>query len=1162
MARAPKFPEFGGPKAPPGMEIVDVGSLYGVTSAKDLNNAHTPSGPQQQTVAGENSLIPIIYGRRRVGGRVAGAKITSTGALLLLVVWCVGEIDAVETVYINDAAVPAGVSVTNYTGTATQGTDASLVANYAGFTDTMRGVAYSVIVIPTSANISGFPRMTAVIRGLKVDVPDAAYVNLNGSSSYFATLSSTANSITTEDFSIRACLAPTLWAWAAHTQCIVSKWNATTNTRGWMLALNATGNLVLTISTNGTLVQTYTSSAAVGFSAAAMGWVRVEFDLTNGTNSTATFYTSADGITWTQLGTVQTGTIVASMFNTTQAVGIGASADSLNFYAGKVFVVYVTTPSKVAVDFLPWERLPGDSTWVASTGDTMAGQGGAVVNTLMSAWTEAPAAFVADLITNATYGMGKRVDFAYALAAYNYNREQITGTGGTEDRHKCGLSLDQSQPSTEWINVMRDYAHCWVVPEGDLYYLIPDKATTPVATFNTANIIEGSLEIDRREAMNQPTCVQVTYTDATMNPWRDVTISKFLPGVLGGSVPRRMSQVSKQGLTRYSEADRYSTERLNESTLCDTTIRFRADDTGALVRIGDIIEVTHPIGFAAVTGYPNGKPFRVLKSAPAGRGGRWDITALEYDPSQYSSAVVTAPSLVDTTLPSPANPPDVTGLTVAEALYQTKDGLYQSKITCTWSLPATFPTSFVQGYRVECFNGSIAGVKEFSFDTSDTTFVLPPLKELQLYAVRVTVISTVRATSPGVIATVTPQGKFLPPSDVPSMSGFEAGGRVFLSWGAAIDLSIDTIRYEIRYGATTNTWDTATRIDRVSALTWASPGFPTGTYRFFIKALDSVGNYSANAIFSDVTVSVDNAAFSAYSYIDQPVTHFASTEFTLQGSRYATTDWADGVEFGHATQLNTSGVFNDGAMGGTVFTQPHRSAQRFGTPYVSITNHANYAVGTVFTIEAWVFPFTTAGRGTVFGTRKTNPAGSWGLEVGQGNVLARTNSFSLTGNGVVFAEAVDNTIPSNKWSHICAVVNGTTAGACKLYINGVEVTYQQTNAYTCVNNTDAKYIGKGLDASPIQFNGLIVRTKFWNKALTVAQILTSMQYHNDPTAIGGMVGAWQGNDDTEGGTSTAYADSSTTANAGAIVGTPTGGRGTTCASTRLISARSSTAPSR
>lgn len=157
---------------PPGYVIVDVGALIAQTSAQQLNRAASSAGEQQAMVAGENSIIPIIYGFRRVGAKIIAA-VQHNGNLLLGCVWGQGECDAVVSTQLNDAALPAGVTVTSYLGTSTQTPDPSLVAAFAAqspprvYADALAGTCYSVFVIPPNVT-TGFPRPTAVVRGLKV----------------------------------------------------------------------------------------------------------------------------------------------------------------------------------------------------------------------------------------------------------------------------------------------------------------------------------------------------------------------------------------------------------------------------------------------------------------------------------------------------------------------------------------------------------------------------------------------------------------------------------------------------------------------------------------------------------------------------------------------------------------------------------------------------------------------------------------------------------------------------------------------------------------------------------------------------------------------------------------------------------------------------------
>ena len=130
----------------------------------------------QETLAGSESIIPIVYGKAQLGGRIAIATIYQ-GKLVLCSVWCMGEVNSI-TVKINDAAPPAGVTVTSYRGTPSQGVDPILAAAISGFSDRMVytdpkwgsvGIAYSVVTIPAGLEtINGYPSLTAEIQGRKV----------------------------------------------------------------------------------------------------------------------------------------------------------------------------------------------------------------------------------------------------------------------------------------------------------------------------------------------------------------------------------------------------------------------------------------------------------------------------------------------------------------------------------------------------------------------------------------------------------------------------------------------------------------------------------------------------------------------------------------------------------------------------------------------------------------------------------------------------------------------------------------------------------------------------------------------------------------------------------------------------------------------------------
>jgi len=149
----------------------------GRKTATQINKAATSPQQRTATVAASGALLPITYGRDNVPGLIFAKGLISTD-LVLGVIWSIGEIDAIEKVYINDvdASTISGVTITNYLGTSTQTADATLTSAISGYADTLtfagklrtRGIAYTVARITTAAAITGFPRFRATIRGLKI----------------------------------------------------------------------------------------------------------------------------------------------------------------------------------------------------------------------------------------------------------------------------------------------------------------------------------------------------------------------------------------------------------------------------------------------------------------------------------------------------------------------------------------------------------------------------------------------------------------------------------------------------------------------------------------------------------------------------------------------------------------------------------------------------------------------------------------------------------------------------------------------------------------------------------------------------------------------------------------------------------------------------------
>lgn len=169
---------------------------------------------------------------------------------------------------------------------------------------------------------------------------DTSYVYLPGVAANCLSVPSSSALNITGDIDIRAQIAPDSWLGVTNT--IVSKWSNQTQARAYrlLLGIDATLYLVWCYDTLNNFVQV-NSTAPVPFTGSQVGWVRVVLDVDNGASGNdVKFYTSTDGVTWTQLGSTVTTAGVTSINGTsTQDLLVGAWSigRDQNMISGKVY---------------------------------------------------------------------------------------------------------------------------------------------------------------------------------------------------------------------------------------------------------------------------------------------------------------------------------------------------------------------------------------------------------------------------------------------------------------------------------------------------------------------------------------------------------------------------------------------------------------------------------------------------------------------------------------------------------------------------------------------------------------------------------------------------------------------------------------------------------
>ena len=244
------------------------------------------------------------------------------------------------------------------------------------------------------------------------------------------------------------------------------------------------------------------------------------------------------------------------------------------------------------------------------------------------------------------------------------------------------------------------------------------------------------------------------------------------------------------------------------------------------------------------------------------------ITATEYNALVYDDSEISNPtsnySSLDLSIPS------VASLLLTERLIKMADGSIELGID-VWFDPPTL-TSYVKTARAYRIYISDDAGEHWSYKgevANNFYTVVGNLQDLHEYKVAVTTITGFQeegavANSPQ--ATITPVGKSAPPSDITSFLVNQT--RDFLAFGWTKITDVDVWGYEIRKG---DSWDSGLLVVAGhKSDKYSTRNFQTGASQsYWIKAVDTSGNYSENAIEAVVTIAVIPFQNIVHSYSEQ-----------------------------------------------------------------------------------------------------------------------------------------------------------------------------------------------------------------------------------------------------------------------------------------------------
>lgn len=159
--------------------------------------------------------------------------------------------------------------------------------------------------------------------------------------------------------------------------------------------------------------------------------------------------------------------------------------------------------------------------------------------------------------------------------------------------------------------------------------------------------------------------------------------------------------------------------------------------------------------------------------------------------------------------------------------------------------------------------------------------------------------------------------------------------------------------------------------------------------------------------------------------------------------------------------------------------------------YLAGPDDANASPTFFTTIEAWIFPRSTA-QGVI--VHKGNPSGSvtdYRLTYDNGNISVRLNDIN--------AVTLSGLVPLNQWTHVMFRYNAVI-GLREIAINGVRQIQSFSSAFAIRDGTDSLFIG-GTQSLP-SFNGFIDEVRITSRVKSDFEVnenlFESMDEANDP----------------------------------------------------------------
>lgn len=579
----------------------------------------------------DNAPISISYGKGPVEGDIFAIGDIS-GDLVIGVAWGYGEWESIDSTFINGEAPPAGATVTNYTGTIFQTTDATLASAISGWANPMIlttpqgsvGIAYSVFRIPPS-ELTGAPRFSCIGTTLKVNdsrpSKDTLYSDVGlwvvfdkaaptDRSSPAKTVTLGTGVFVDEDyaknqFTNQGVSFSGSFAFGAQDFCIEAKLRVVDPFASGIVDIYrgdySGGNDALTLRVNGDKIEVVVRDGPTiviyEVAAATIPSSFTEFDVKL-TRESGTFYLYLNGVeTWSDS--------TAAAIPTTSSSNRTCYSESSPPRLAQVRSLRITVGNPRYTDDHDPRGIPFSD---------------------CRRYSDNTALCFADLSTNRIYGMGARTRGIEDCAEWN-----DANLPSSVPRARIAISFNQPVKTQSLLDLLATYGELYWYWEGADVYMEPDSLVDLDDAPQETGCILNTLTVEGIDDTDTPNRIFTRYTVVGPGPvWSTDLAEASLPGVDEDEVEAVESTLSMPGIFRVEEAENKALSRVYQMQN-RVRVSWVSTDRGITRRKGDVVRITVPGRGADLY-------VRVL-SADIISYGRYQISGMRYSILQYPSQI-------------------------------------------------------------------------------------------------------------------------------------------------------------------------------------------------------------------------------------------------------------------------------------------------------------------------------------------------------------------------------------------------------------------------------------------------------------------------------------------------------------------------------------------